>query len=330
MKKVIGINGFGRIGRYFTRLILNDDDIQLALINDPADTFTLMHLLKYDSVHGPLNLNFQIDGDLVQFENGKKIFFSHENNPKSIDWAKHKVEIVIESSGFFLTTKLAEGHLSAGAKKVIISAPPKDEEIPIIVMGVTDNSLLKYNLISNASCTTNNLAPMIKVLKELMPIDSCQFSTIHSYTSDQRLHDTPHRDLRRARAAANSIVPTTTGATKAITRIFTELEGKITGGSIRVPVINGSLTELTLYTTKPVSAEVVNSAFKTASETYLKNILGYTEDPIVSVDIINSSLSCLFDAQLTTVLGNLVKVVGWYDNEAGYSNRLRDLVKSLD
>ncbi len=328
--KIVGVNGFGRIGRYFTRLILQDNEISIAVINDPADTKTLMHLLKYDSVHGTLQCDFQIEGDTVIFSNGKKIQFSHEKDPSQIQWSKYNVEIVIESSGFFLTKEASSGHLTAGAKKVIISAPAADEDVPTVVLGV-NNEILKMDqlILSNASCTTNNAAPILKVLKRLMPIEYAYISTVHSYTSDQRLHDAPHRDLRRARAAANSIVPTTTGAAKAITRIFPELNGKITGGSVRVPVINGSMTELTMYTNNPVTAEQINAAFKEASETDLKGILGYTEDPIVSVDIMDSSYSCLFDAQLTTVLGKLVKVVGWYDNEAGYSNRLKDLVKLI-
>ncbi len=328
--KIVGVNGFGRIGRYFTRLILEENEISVALINDPADTKTLLHLLKYDSVHGTLKLDYQIDGDTVMFSNGKKILFSHEKDPKEIKWSKHNVEIVIESSGFFLTREASSAHLIGGAKRVIISAPSTDDHVPTIVLGV-NNEILKTEqlILSNASCTTNNVAPLLKVLKQLMPIEYAYISTVHSYTSDQRLHDAPHRDLRRARAAANSIVPTTTGAAKAITRIFPDLNGKITGGSVRVPVINGSMTELTMYTNSPVSAEQINQAFKKASETELKGILGFTEDPIVSVDIMDSSYSCLFDSQLTTVLGKLVKVVGWYDNEAGYSNRLKDLVKLI-
>ena len=328
--KIVGVNGFGRIGRYFTRLILEENEISVALINDPADTKTLLHLLKYDSVHGTLKLDYQIDGDTVMFSNGKKILFSHEKDPKEIKWSKHNVEIVIESSGFFLTREASSAHLIGGAKRVIISAPSADDDVPTIVLGV-NNEILKAEqlILSNASCTTNNVAPLLKVLKQLMPIEYAYISTVHSYTSDQRLHDAPHRDLRRARAAANSIVPTTTGAAKAITRIFPDLNGKITGGSVRVPVINGSMTELTMYTNSPVSAEQINEAFKKASETELKGILGFTEDPIVSVDIMDSSYSCLFDSQLTTVLGKLVKVVGWYDNEAGYSNRLKDLVKLI-
>ncbi len=328
--KIVGVNGFGRIGRYFTRLILEENEISVALINDPADTKTLLHLLKYDSVHGTLKLDYQINGDTVIFSNGKKILFSHEKDPKEIKWSKHNVEIVIESSGFFLTREASSAHLIGGAKKVIISAPSADDDVPTIVLGV-NNEILKTEqlILSNASCTTNNVAPLLKVLKQLMPIEYSYISTVHSYTSDQRLHDAPHRDLRRARAAANSIVPTTTGAAKAITRIFPDLNGKITGGSVRVPVINGSMTELTMYTNIPVSVEQINEAFKKASETDLKGILGFTEDPIVSVDIMDSCYSCLFDSQLTTVLGKLVKVVGWYDNEAGYSNRLKDLVKLI-
>jgi glyceraldehyde 3-phosphate dehydrogenase len=330
LMNVVGVNGFGRIGRYFTRLMLEDDGVNIALINDPADTQTLMHLLKYDSVHRTFSLGFTINGDHVVFENGKEIYFSHEKEPKFIPWKKHNVDLVIESSGFFLTKELAEEHLKAGAQKVIISAPAADEIVPIVTLGVSDLDIIhKHKIISNASCTTNNLAPMLKVLYDLIPIESCHFSTIHSYTSDQRLHDSPHRDLRRARAAANSIVPTTTGATRAISKVFPELQGKVTGGSIRVPVINGSLTELTLYSPTPKTTEEINRAFKIASETNLKGILGYTEDPIVSIDIIDSPLSCLFDSNLTSVVGNLVKVVGWYDNEAGYSNRLKDLIKLI-
>jgi glyceraldehyde 3-phosphate dehydrogenase len=328
--KIIGVNGFGRIGRYVTRLLLQEKDLSIALVNDPADTETLLHLLKYDSVHGILKLDYKLDGDTATFSNGKKIHFSHKKDPREIEWKNHNVEIVIESSGFFLSKSAAGMHIEAGAKKVIISAPSSDEDVPTIVLGVNNDVLMQnHTIVSNASCTTNNAAPMVQVLKDLFPIEYAYISTVHSYTSDQRLHDTPHKDLRRARAAANSIVPTTTGASKAITRIFPDLDGKITGGSVRVPVINGSMTELTLYTEAKTTAEEINAAFKLASETRLKGILGYTEDPIVSVDVMDSELSCLFDAQLTTVMGKLVKVVGWYDNEAGYSNRLKDLVQLI-
>lgn len=328
--KIIGVNGFGRIGRYVTRLLLQEEDLSVALVNDPADSETLLHLLKYDSVHGILKLDYELAGDTATFSNGKIIHFSHKKDPREIQWKSHNVEVVIESSGFFLSKEAASLHLEAGAKKVVISAPSSDEDVPTVVLGV-NNDVLKENptILSNASCTTNNAAPMIKVLKELFPIEYAYISTVHSYTSDQRLHDAPHKDLRRARAAANSIVPTTTGASKAITRIFPDLDGKIAGGSVRVPVINGSMTELTLYTNSSVTATEINTAFKRAAETNLKGIVGYTEDPIVSVDIMDSELSCLFDSQLTTVMGKLIKVVGWYDNEAGYSNRLKDLVRLI-
>lgn len=326
----IGVNGFGRIGRYFTRLALLDSAVNVAMVNDPADTKTLMHLLKYDSVHRTFPLNYSIEGDEVTFENGKKIIFSHEKNPELIAWGENKINIVIESSGLFLTREASNKHILGGAQKVVISAPAADADVPVIVLGVNDDLLeLNDSIISNASCTTNNVAPMIAVMRSLFQIDFAYISTIHSYTSDQRLHDAPHRDLRRARAAANSIVPTSTGAAKAVIKLFPEYEGKMTGGSVRVPVANGSMTELTMFTEKQVTVEEVNAAIKKASETYLKGILGYTEDPIVSVDILGSPLSCLFDAQLTIVLGKLVKISGWYDNEAGYSNRLIDLVKKL-
>ena len=328
--KNVGVNGFGRIGRYFTRLALLDSAINVAMVNDPADTKTLMHLLKYDSIHRIFPLEFTIEGDVVTFENGKKIIFSHEKNPELIAWGQNKVEIIVESSGLFLTREAASKHLIGGAKKVIISAPASDADIPAVVLGVNEEVLeLNDNIISNASCTTNNVAPMIAVMRSLFQIDYAYISTVHSYTSDQRLHDAPHKDLRRARAAANSIVPTSTGAAKAVIKIFPEYKGKMTGGSVRVPVADGSMTELTMFTETPVTVEEINAAMKLASETNLKGILGYTEDPIVSVDIIGSPLSCLFDAQLTTVLGKLVKISGWYDNETGYSNRLVDLVKKL-
>ncbi len=328
--KNVGVNGFGRIGRYFTRLALLDSAINVAMVNDPADTKTLMHLLKYDSIHRIFPLEFTIEGDVVTFENGKKIIFSHEKNPELIAWGQNKVEIIVESSGLFLTREAASKHLIGGAKKVIISAPASDADIPAVVLGVNEEVLeLNDNIISNASCTTNNVAPMIAVMRSLFQIDYAYISTVHSYTSDQRLHDAPHKDLRRARAAANSIVPTSTGAAKAVIKIFPEYKGKMTGGSVRVPVADGSMTELTMFTESPVTVEEINAAMKLASETNLKGILGYTEDPIVSVDIIGSPLSCLFDAQLTTVLGKLVKISGWYDNETGYSNRLVDLVKKL-
>ncbi len=328
--KVVGVNGFGRIGRCFTRIALMDPTIDVALVNDLADITTLAHLLKYDSVRGGLNLSFTIEGNSILFSNGKKITFVNEKNPEDIDWTSYNVNYVLESSGLFLTKESAGKHLKPGVKKVILSAPPSDNEIKSIVLGVNEDQLrIEDLIISNASCTTNNVAPMIKILMELFPIDVAYISTIHSYTSDQRLHDSPHKDLRRARAAAMSIIPTSTGAAKAITQIFPELKGKITGGSVRVPVSDGSMTELTLITSKKITVEKINMAMKNACEGELKGIMAYTEDPIVSVDVLGNPTSCVFDSGLTVVFNNMVKVVGWYDNEMGYSSRLIDLIKIL-
>ena len=328
--KIVGVNGFGRIGRCFTRLALMDPTIDVALVNDLADITTLAHLLKYDSVRGGLNLSFTIEGNSLLFSNGKKITFVNEKNPEDIDWTSYNVNYVLESSGLFLSKESAGKHLKPGVKKVILSAPPSDNDIKSIVLGVNEDQLSTEDLlVSNASCTTNNVAPMIKVLMELFPIDVAYISTIHSYTSDQRLHDSPHKDLRRARAAAMSIIPTSTGAAKAITQIFPELKGKITGGSVRVPVSDGSMTELTLITSKKITVEEINLAMKNACEGELIGIMTYTEDPIVSVDVLGNPASCVFDSGLTVVFNNMVKVVGWYDNEMGYSSRLIDLIKIL-
>jgi glyceraldehyde 3-phosphate dehydrogenase len=326
--KVVGVNGFGRIGRCFTRIALLDPQVEVALVNDLADIKTLAHLLKYDSIHGPFSLEFQIEGNSLIFENGKKITFISERDPEQINWAAYAVDVVIESTGLFLTREAASKHLKGGAKHVVISAPANDEDIPSVVLGVNDDQIdWTETVISNASCTTNNAAPMVKVLKDLLDIQVAYISTVHSYTSDQRLHDAPHKDLRRARAAANSIIPTSTGAAKAIIRIFPELKGKITGGSFRVPVSDGSVTEMTLVTSQEITVEQINAAMKAAAAGPLKGIMKYTEDPIVSVDVIGNPHSVVFDAQLTTVFNGLIKVAGWYDNEAGYSNRLVEVVK---
>lgn len=328
--KAIGINGFGRIGRCFTRIALERGDMSVALVNDLTDAETLAHLLKYDSVHGPLPYTFELNGNELLFSNGNRIVFTQHKEPKDIPWAAHQVETVIESTGLFLTKEKASLHLQGGAKKVIISAPGGDADIRTVVLGVNENSLESTDvLISNASCTTNNVAPMISVLLELSEIEVGHISTVHSYTSDQRLHDAPHKDLRRARAAVNSIIPTSTGAAKAIIQIFPHLKGKLTGSSVRVPVIDGSMTELTLVTKSRLTVAQVNEAMKKAAETNMNGILGYTNDPIVSCDIIGSRYSCLFDAELTMVSNNLVRVVGWYDNEMGYSARLVDLITRI-
>ncbi len=326
----IGINGFGRIGRYVTRMALERNDIDVVAVNDLADIHTLAHLFKYDSIHRGLKHTFTVEGNSFVFENGKKIEFYSAASPEQIAWTYNQVDYVIESTGRFLTTEDASRHLTGGARKVIISAPANSAEIPTVVMGVNDNLLIgDEKIISNASCTTNNAAPMLQVMKELCTIEGCYISTVHSYTSDQRLHDAPHKDLRRARAAAQSIVPTSTGAAKAITKIFPELHGITGGGSVRVPVADGSLTEITLVSPEKITIEQINAAMKLAAETSLKGILAYTEDPIVSVDIIGHPASCLFDAGLTSVVGSMIKIVGWYDNEAGYSNRLLDLAVRL-
>lgn len=326
MKK-IGINGFGRIGRYFTRMSLNDSSIDVAVVNDLSDIHTLAYLFKYDSVHRGLKQAFRVEKNRLIFDNGKEILFVSEKNPEKIPWKELGVEYVIEATGLFRTRDLAAKHLKGGAKKVILSAPPISNDIKTVVLGVNDHLLTSNDeIISNASCTTNSAAPMLQVIKELCTIESAFITTVHSYTSDQRLHDAPHKDLRRARAAAESIVPTTTGAAKAIAKIFPELEGHIGGCGIRVPVPDGSLTDLTLVVTNPPNEAQINAAMKKAANEDLNGILGYTEDPIVSVDIIGNSNSCIFDAQLTSVIGKMVKIVGWYDNEAGYSNRLIDLM----
>lgn len=328
--KVIGVNGFGRIGRYFTRMTLNNPAIDVAVVNDLADINTLAHLFKYDSIHGRLGYRFSIEEDKLVFENGKVIQFISERNPESIPWSDHGVDIVLESTGIFRTEELAKKHLIGGAKKVVMSAPPKEGTIRTIVLGVNDYLLEDSDkIVSNASCTTNSAAPMLQVMKEICEIESAFITTVHSYTSDQRLHDAPHVDLRRARAAAESIVPTTTGAAKALAKIFPELEGKIGGCGIRVPVPDGSLTDLTLIVNNPPSEKTIKEAMKNAAEGKLKGILEYTNDPIVSVDVLGNPHSCLFDAQLTSVIGNMVKIMGWYDNEAGYSNRLVDLIAKL-
>ena len=328
--KNIGINGFGRIGRYFTRMSLENDNVNVAVVNDLADIKTLAHLFKYDSVHRGLKYEFKIEGNKFVFENGKTILFISERNPESIKWAELNVDFVLESTGVFRTRELASKHFVGGAKKVILSAPPQSSEIKTVVLGVNDNLLSPDDkIVSNASCTTNSAAPMLKVMMEMCEIESAFITTVHSYTSDQRLHDAPHKDLRRARAAAESIVPTTTGAAKALAKIFPELEGHIGGCGIRVPVPDGSMTDLTLVVKNPPTADEINKAMREAASGSLKGIMAYTEDPIVSVDVIGNPNSCIFDSQLTSVIGNMVKIMGWYDNEAGYSNRLLDLVQKI-
>ena len=325
----VAINGFGRIGRMTARVLLERENVQVVAVNDLADTATLAHLFKYDSVHGGFEGEVEVKNDLVVL-NGNAVVFSKEKDPEKLPWKNLKIDVVIESTGLFRTKEEASKHLTAGAKKVIISAPAKDADIKTVVLGINDSILDgTERILSNASCTTNSLAPLVKVIDELCGIESGYITTVHSYTGDQKLHDAPHRDLRRARAAAVSIVPTTTGAAKAITKIFPHLDGKLGGAGIRVPVPDGSLTDFTCVVKNPKSVEVINAAFKAAAEGELKGILAYTEDPIVSIDIVGNRHSSIFDSQLTSVIGNMVKVVGWYDNEIGYSNRLGDLVDKV-
>ena len=323
----IAINGFGRIGRNLFRLLLNHPTIEVVAINDIADTKTMAHLLKYDSIHGVLPYKVTSD-DTGLFVEDKHFLFFHEKNIAKLDWKSIDIDYVIESTGKYKTFDEINAHIVAGAKKVILSAPSEVDAIKTVVLGVNENILDGTEaIISNASCTTNNAAPMVKVIDDLCGIKEAYITTIHSYTTDQSLHDQPHKDLRRARGASQSIVPTTTGAAKAITKIFPTLEGKIGGCGIRVPVPDGSLTDITFNVKRAVSIEEINAAFKKASITDLKGILDYTEDPIVSVDIIGNRNSCVFDAQLTSVIDKMVKVVGWYDNEIGYSSRIIDLIE---
>lgn len=327
----IAINGFGRIGRNTLRVLLQRKlkDVEIVAINDLGDPHTLAHLFKYDSVHGPQNLDTEYDAPHFIFDN-KKIQVFSEQDPQKLPWKSLDIDLVIESTGKFTTKDKANDHLIAGAKQVLISAPSPDKEIPTIVLGVNDTNFdWDSPIFSNASCTTNNVAPLVKILDENFGIEDGYITTVHSMTGDQNLHDAPHRDLRRARAASVSIIPTTTGAAKAITNVFPHLEGVLGGAGIRVPVINGSLTDFTCTLKKKTTVEEINNKFKTASQNELKNILYYTVDPIVSVDIINNPYSCVFDSQLTSIVGGLVKVVGWYDNEFGYSNRLVDIIEKL-
>jgi glyceraldehyde 3-phosphate dehydrogenase len=325
----IAINGFGRIGRVLLRVLQKRSNIEIVAINDIADSRTLAHLLKYDSVHGVLQEEIKAGEGFISV-NRKEIKTFAEKNPESLPWKNLAIDIVIESTGHFLDKLSAEKHLKAGAKKVILSAPPNDNSIKAVVLGINDSIISPDDLIvSNASCTTNCAAPMIKVLDDNFGIEDGYITTVHSYTGDQRLHDSPHKDLRRARAAAMSIVPTSTGAAKAITKIFPHLEGKLGGCGMRVPVPDGSLTDISCVLKKSPAVEEINAVFKKAAEGELKNILQYTEDPIVSVDVIGNPYSCVFDAEFTSVVGNLVKVIGWYDNEYGYSSRLADLIEKI-
>jgi glyceraldehyde 3-phosphate dehydrogenase len=325
----IAVNGFGRIGRIFLRNILDRKDIVVVAINDISDTKTLAHLFKYDSVHRGFKGKVEFDSDHLVI-NGNAIKVFSEPDPLALPWKQLDIDLVIESTGKFTSGQGAALHLQAGARQVIISAPGVDKSIPTVVLGVNDGLInLRSPVLSNASCTTNNVAAMVKILDDNWGIIDGYITTVHSMTGDQNLHDAPHKDLRRARAASGSIIPTTTGAAKAITAIFPHLEGRLGGAGIRVPVLNGSLTDFTCSLKKQPTVDAINAAFKQAADGSMKNVLEYTEDPIVSTDILGNTHSCIFDAQLTSIVGGLVKVVGWYDNEMGYSSRLADLVEKI-
>tara|TARA_Y100001954_G_scaffold28841_2_gene26002 strand:- start:68 stop:1057 length:990 start_codon:yes stop_codon:yes gene_type:complete len=327
MKIRIAINGFGRIGRAFIRLIFSNQNFEIVAINDLASPKVLSHLLKYDSIHGVFSENISHNENSIII-NDFHIPVFQTNNSSSLPWDKLRVDVVIESSGKNLTYDKAISHIHSGAKKVILTAPPKTNDIKMIVMGVNHDILDGSELIiSNASCTTNCAAPMIKILDDFCGIEKSYVTTVHSYTTDQNLHDSPHDDLRRARSAPASIIPTTTGAAKALSLIFPKLN--IGGCGIRVPVSNGSLTDITCVTNRSVSSSEINEKFMFSSKNGFKNILSYTNEPIVSVDIISNSHSCIFDSQLTYSFENLVKIVGWYDNEYGYSSRLIDLINEI-
>ena len=330
MSKVrIAINGFGRIGRTAARAILQNDALELIAVNDLTDVATLAHLFKYDSVHGKFKGNIEVGENLMRI-NEKPVYLYSSKNPEDLPWNDLKIDVVIESTGIFRTKEAASKHISAGAKKVIISAPPQGEGVKVVVMGVNDKSLTgDETVLSNASCTTNCVAPLVKVLDELWGIENGYITTVHSYTSDQRLHDAPHSDMRRARAAAVSLIPTSTGAAEAIVKLFPHLEGKLNGYAIRVPVPDGSLTDFTCTLKRPVTKEEVNAAFENIAKTEMKGILEYQNEPIVSVDIIGNPHSSIFDSLLTAVNGNTIKIVSWYDNEAGYSSRLADLAAKV-
>ena len=325
MKK-IAINGFGRIGRLTFRNLQNKSGLEVVAINDLTDTATLAHLLKYDSAHGRFNGTVSHTPNSL-IVNGKEIVITAVRNPAELPWGEMGIDMVIESTGIFTSQEQLKMHLTAGAKKVGLSAPAKDD-VKTIVMGVNDELLGADDVtFSNASCTTNCLAPMMKVLQDNFGVEKGYMLTVHAYTNDQSIQDAPHKDLRRARAAAISMIPTTTGAAKAVGLVLPEMKGKLDGYAMRVPTLTGSATDVTLTLGRDVTKEEINAAMKLASETYLKGIMEYTEDPIVSADIVGNPHSCIFDAGITSANGNLVKIMGWYDNEAGYSARMADMTE---
>jgi len=327
MKKV-AINGFGRIGRLAFRQMLHRSDLTVVAINDLTDVGTLAHLLKFDSIHGRFDGTVEVDGGNLKI-NGNVVHISAERNPSDLPWGQHGIDIVVESTGVFASKDGAAKHIEAGAKKVVISAPAKGD-LKTIVLGVNDDILTADDsIVSNASCTTNCLAPMAKVLNDSFGLEHGLITTIHAYTADQRLQDAPHKDLRRARAAALSMIPTSTGAAKAVGLVLPTLAGKLDGLAVRVPTPTGSITDLTATLSQEVTAEQVNNAMQAAANGAMNGVLEYSTDPLVSADIVGNPHSCIFDSGLTVAMGNTVKVFGWYDNEAGYATRVADLVERL-
>lgn len=328
MKKRIAINGFGRIGRLAFRAMQGRENLEVVAINDLTDVETLAHLLKYDSIHGRFNGEVSVEGGNLVV-NGNTVVISAERNPADLKWADLGVDIVVESTGVFTDSSKAAAHLEAGAGKVLISAPAKGD-VTTVVLGVNDDALKADDkIVSNASCTTNCLAPMAKVLDDTFGIEQGFITTVHAYTSDQRLQDAPHKDLRRARAAALSMIPTSTGAAKAVGLVLPQLAGRLDGLAVRVPTPTGSVTDLTVVLKKETTAEEVNAAMKAAAQGAMKGVLEYSEDPLVSVDIVGNPHSCIFDSELTKVQGNVAKVFGWYDNESGYATRVADLAERM-
>ena len=324
----VAINGFGRIGRLSFRALLQKEEVEVVAINDLTDPKTLAHLLKYDSNHGRFDGTVEV-GEGALIVNGKEIKITAERNPENLPWGEHGIDVVLESTGFFVDEAGAGGHLKAGAKKVVISAPAKGN-IPTVVLGVNEEILTgEETIVSNASCTTNCLAPIAKVLDDNFGLEQGFITTIHAYTADQRLQDAPHSDLRRSRAAALSMVPTSTGAAKAVGLVLPHLAGKLDGNAMRVPTPTGSITDLVANLKKEATVEEINAAMKAAAEGPMKGVLEYTEDPIVSIDIVGNTHSSIFDAGITSANGKQVKVASWYDNEAGYSNRAADLIVKL-
>lgn len=329
MAKKIAINGFGRIGRLTLRNLLKNPNVEVVAINDLTDNQTLAHLFKYDTMHGKFEGTVEANDEFIVI-NGKKIRGLSERNPANLPWKELGVEVVLECTGIFLDRDKASLHLQAGCRRVVLSAPPKADDVPTFVIGANEKQIKDSDtVISNASCTTNCLVPMVMVLDAHFGVEQLFMSTIHAYTSDQNIQDGPHKDLRRARAAAENIVPTSTGAAKAVVMVAPHLKGKIAAHALRVPVATGSLTDLTCTLKKSATVEQINEAFKSAADAHLKGVLEYTDEPIVSSDIVRNTHSVIFDSGLTQVNGNTCRIVGWYDNEAGYSARLADLASMV-